>query len=300
MTLRNITVEPGDTAISVLRSRGFHHQKIENTFSVELFIDLINNRLKIINYTCNNYNDLVNYLEYIASENHLTKIIMVAQEADWQKLFVRGFEMEALHPTILNGSPGFHVSKFLTNERRVSTQWEKEEAVIKLVRGARPKTKKLGDGFRIRTATTSDISALTRLFTTVFSTYPTPLNDADYLRQILQGDAVFKVVVHNEQVVSAASIDIDYATGSAELTDCATLPAFEGQGLMSHLVVALEEDAVMRRIVTLYTIARAVSVGINMVFARHGYRYYGRFVNNCDICGNFEDMNLWSKKIQQT
>ncbi|HCP15639.1 MAG TPA: putative beta-lysine N-acetyltransferase, partial [Peptococcaceae bacterium] len=27
------------------------------------------------------------------------------------------------------------------------------------------------------------------------------------------------------------------------------------------------------------------------------YEYSGRLVNNCDICGGFEDMNIWVKRL---
>ena len=80
----------------------------------------------------------------------------------------------------------------MKNERRISLQWDIEEEVLKQVRNARPKIKPLTDEYVIRTATVSDITALISLFATVFSTYPTPLNDADYLRKTLDSDSVFK------------------------------------------------------------------------------------------------------------
>lgn len=36
---------------------------------------------------------------------------------------------------------------------------------------------------------------------------------------------------------------------------------------------------------------------MNRVLVQHGYAYSGRLVNNCDICGGFEDMNLWAKEL---
>ncbi|CQR72933.1 N-acetyltransferase YodP [Sporomusa ovata DSM 2662] len=298
MTLCNIKVEPGDAVNIVSKSQGYHYHKKDNMFSVDMFIDTINHRLKIKKYSCSNYDDFVNYVEYIADANSLSKIIMVAQEFDWEKLFVRGFVLEALHPTFFAGLPGFHIAKFMENKRRISLQWDIEEDIVKQVRTARPNLKSLTDEYEIRSATLNDIPALTQLFNIVFATYPTPLNDAEYLQKLLETNSVFKLVVHHKEIVSVASIDIDYNTKSAELTDCATLRQYEGQGLMSHLVVALEKEAKKLQLITLYTIARAESVGINLVFARNGYNYYGRFVNNCSICGKIEDMNLWSKRVE--
>lgn len=297
MTLCNSKVEMSSEALDSLKSRGYHYQKRDNTFSVDLFIDTINNRLKIKSYKFTNYDDFVDYLESIAAEKKLSKIIMIAREIDWQELFARGFELEALHPSFFQGLPGFHLSKFMNKQRRISLQWDAEDDILKKVRHPLPKAKLLTDEYVIRTATINDIPELMRIFTTVFSTYPTPLNDADYLQKTMECDSVFKLVVHHGKIVSVASIDIDFDTKSAELTDCATLQDYEGRGLMSHLAIALEEEAKRLQLITLYTIARATSVGINMVFARHGYHYYGRFINNCTICGQFESMNLWSKRV---
>ena len=44
---------------------------------------------------------------------------------------------------------------------------------------------------------------------------------------------------------------------------------------------------------TQYTIARALSAGMNITFAKAGYRYAGTLVNNTDISGTIESMNVW-------
>jgi hypothetical protein len=48
-----------------------------------------------------------------------------------------------------------------------------------------------------------------------------------------------------------------------------------------------------RGITTWYTIARALSAGMNITFAKAGYRYAGTLVNNTDISGTIESMNVW-------
>jgi len=66
---------------------------------------------------------------------------------------------------------------------------------------------------------------------------------------------------------------------------------------MSHLIMALEDKMKQEGIETLYSLSRARSHGINLVFHRHGYRFCGRLINNCYIMDNFEDMNLWVKNL---
>jgi len=45
------------------------------------------------------------------------------------------------------------------------------------------------------------------------------------------------------------------------------------------------------------TIARAMSTGMNITFACCGYNYAGTLVNNTNISGSIESMNVWYKNI---
>jgi len=300
MKICKIHVEPGKAPLSVPLSLGCHYSLKTDNFSVDLFVDTINQRLKIKNYRVLDYDAFNSYLKFVACANNLSKIIMVTKEEDWQHMFKRGFCLEALHPSFFKGSPGFHLSKFLSSERRNSFQWEKEEEILEIAFNPTSKTKSLPslpEGYEIRTAAVDDIRLLIPLYTRVFETYPVPLTDPEYLKKVIQNNTIFKLILHNGQAISAASIDVDKITLSAELTDCATLPEYSGQGLMSHLIFHLEQAGKSMNLITIFTIARAISPGINRVFARHNYTYYGRFINNCSICSGFEDMNLWSKQI---
>jgi beta-lysine N6-acetyltransferase len=46
-----------------------------------------------------------------------------------------------------------------------------------------------------------------------------------------------------------------------------------------------------------YTIARAMSPGINFTFAGAGYRFGGTLVNNTQIGGRIESINVWYKEL---
>ncbi len=50
-----------------------------------------------------------------------------------------------------------------------------------------------------------------------------------------------------------------------------------------------------RGIATLYTIARAISPSMNITFAKCGYAFGGTLINNTQISGSIESMNLWHK-----
>lgn len=301
MNLCGIQLEPAEAPIRVPVNEGYAFRKETADFSAELFIDLINRRLKAGACQYGDSAAFGAYLERIATANGLTKILLTVREGQWQPLFLRGFELEAINPFFFQGQPGFHLSKFLDPERRIPRRLEAEDEILNQARHAsRPEPKPLPPGYRIATAGPDQTAELAGLFASVFATYPTPLNDPSYLEPRIAGGAGYRIISHRQTIVSAATLEIDAATGSAELTDCATLPEYRGQGLISFLIQALEEDATRLGVQSVYTIARALSPGINKAFARLGYGYGGRFVNNCDICGQFEDMNLWSKRIERS
>lgn len=293
----NIQTEPGDQNVILPKREGFDHQENNQYFSTHIYVDHINERLKVKDFQTKDYRALTEYLESVCQKNNLTKIILVAGESNWQQLFTTGFLLEAINPSFFKGKPGFHLSKFLAQERKNSILWDREEEVLHKARQVAPTFKSLPEDYEIRTADVKDIPQLAELFSAVFETYPTPVGQEDYLIKAINNNNIFKAIFHENKIVSAASLDIDPSSLSAELTDCATLPEYQGQSLMSHLVLHLEEEGKSRGLITLYTIARAISVGVNSIFARFDYNYYGRFIKNCHICGQFEDMNLWAKTL---
>ena len=52
-----------------------------------------------------------------------------------------------------------------------------------------------------------------------------------------------------------------------------------------------------RGILTAYTIARSLSYGMNITFARQGYRFGGTLTNNTEISGAIESMNVWYRSL---
>jgi putative beta-lysine N-acetyltransferase len=81
------------------------------------------------------------------------------------------------------------------------------------------------------------------------------------------------------------------------MTDFAILPEFRGDGLAGAMLGGMELTLGRIGISTAYTIARAVSYGMNITFARAGYRYAGTLINNTHIAGGLESMNVWHKRV---
>jgi putative beta-lysine N-acetyltransferase len=81
------------------------------------------------------------------------------------------------------------------------------------------------------------------------------------------------------------------------MTDFATLPDGRGRGIALSLLALMEQDPKVRTMRTAYTIARSLSPGMNITFAKAGYAYGGTLTNNTDISGSIESMNIWYKPL---
>ena len=84
---------------------------------------------------------------------------------------------------------------------------------------------------------------------------------------------------------------------NAEMTDFAVLPRYRGQKLAGQLLSVMEEAMKSAGVKTLYTIARLKEPGMNKTFINAEYRYSGTLVNNTNISGSIESMNIFYKKI---
>lgn len=270
-----------------------------DNFSIRVFIDLYNRRLVTREYVILDYNELVMALDSLCQKNSLTKIFMKVKEQDWIPLLSYGFVLEGVFQKFYNGEDAYSIAKYYSKERRCSSKIDEEDLIIEEVI-RKPKVSKeapIPSEYTIRKAMIEDIPQLVQLYKQVFKTYPTPIDNPSYIKKAMEEHVIFMIIEHEGQIISAASADIDFTNGNAEMTDCATDPGYRGRGLMNSLMYVLEKEMKQRNIGCLYTIARARSYGMNAVFHYHGYQYTGRLINNCDISGQFEDMNIWSKWI---
>jgi putative beta-lysine N-acetyltransferase len=217
---------------------------------------------------------------------------------EWNALRKLGFRREGMLDGFLPDRHGVGIARYLHPDRARSARLAEEDAIVEqaLAAGPRPPTT-LDPAFTVRLATPEDCDQISRLLTTVFESYPTPIETgADILRAMAQ-EVHFALAEHQGRLVSVASADVDREHRVAEMTDCATLPEYRGRGLMQALLSAIEGEMRALELRGLFTLARATSVGINIAFARLGYRFRGRFINNCHIAGGWEDMNIWSKPL---
>jgi len=298
MGLARLTLDKGVKTTAIGQLYGLDFEIEGKGFVVRVFFDKYNRRLKVEDYEATDYRALVNRLSWLAQENQFDKVFLKARKDDWQRFLGYGYMLEGILKYFFRGEDAYVMSRFSTLERMTSANLLKENEIIEsLMKGSSGyQPPPLPEGYTMVVAGEAQIPGLVALYRRVFRTYPSPLTHPDYIQQTMNRNIVYRAVLNKRgDVVSAASADVDVKHSNAELTDCATQKSERGKGLMYHLLLALEGDLRQRGIITGYTLARAPSVGMNRVFYRLGYEYTGRLINNCDIYGQYEDMNIWVK-----
>ncbi|MEZ4448739.1 MAG: putative beta-lysine N-acetyltransferase [Nannocystaceae bacterium] len=281
---------------------GLEHTIRGDAYEAVVFLDHYNQRLRVLEYRADDVEPMVMALRVLADANGFDKILVMASHDDWQAFLGSGYVLEAVLQYFHAGVDAFVVSKFRSQERLSSPNLMEETLLIERIMAERAigRGRELPEGYAVRLAVRDDIPALLRLYRTIFESYPSPLVHASYLEHVFQRESIFAVCVdEGGEVVAAASAELTPSKRAAELTDCATSPAARGKGLMSRILAHLEGELCRREYLCAYTMARARSFGMNSVFHQLGYAYTGRLINNCDIYGAYEDMNIWVRDLRR-
>jgi putative beta-lysine N-acetyltransferase len=262
------------------------------------------------------YNDRV-YLMHLAAIDYpglVSELIKIALEKKYSKIFAKvpdwaapefdafGFVKEAEIPDFFNaGHNGLFYAKYLFSERQVQSRKDRRfiQQIITLANEKKKKglIAKKNSQFVLAKLSEPHTNELSSLYGTVFKTYPFPIFDKNYLISAMSGNTDFYGVYHSNTLVAAASTEKDPVHKTAEMTDFATLPDFRGNNLALLLLREMEAHMRLAKYNTLYTIARSMSPGMNITFAKNGYEYAGTLKNNTNISGNIESMNVWYKHL---
>ncbi|MDM5188533.1 putative beta-lysine N-acetyltransferase [Bacillus sp. DX4.1] len=270
-----------------------------NQYTVEGALDYFNKRIRVDHYT-GNVQSIVQKIEELAEKHSFTKCIIKGKGEHVSTWLSFGFLLEATIPHYFQGHDAYFMVKYRNDERRNSVQWANEDSAVSGVKAKEVKEKHIPERFVLRKATEEDAEELASVFGKVFEIYPTPLNEKDYIVKTMQEDTIYYVYESEGHIISTASAEMNVKEGNAELTNCATLPEYRTHGFMKSLLTKLEEELQGRSIFCSYTIARALSFGMNAAFHQLGYTYTGRLANNCYIFDKLEDMNVWVKDLSKS
>lgn len=261
-----------------------------------------NDRIYLMKLDPNEIDILIPELERLAKEHGYSKLfakIHKSSEADFKD---HGFEEEAFIPKFYEGKEqAVFLGKFLSPDRAFMEE-EIRDNINKNIDIAKSKMnkgidKKFPEGLSITKIPESDAGQLADLYKSVFPTYPFPIHDADYLLEVMKTHVDFFGVYDGDNLVAAASAEMDHNAKNAEMTDFATDPNYLGKGLALFILDEMDRYIKEKGYPTVYTIARSMSPGMNITFAKLGYEFTGTLVNNTNISGNIESMNIWYKNF---
>lgn len=256
-------------------------------------------RIYLMSLDAKNTGRIINLIESLAETNNYTKIIVKVPERSRTDFIANDYKQEALIPDMYHGiEDGYFMSKYLNTTRSVEINKEAIDNILENAlnnQGDFDETS--NDKREVIKMTLGDVQEMAEFYYSVFESYPFPIFDPEYLAKTMHEDVEYFGIRDEGKLIALASAEIDIENSNAEATDFAVLKEYRRQGLAQQLLVKIEEELKGKDIQTYYTIARALSPGMNKAFAKLGYKYAGTLTNNTGIAGSIESMNVWYKTL---
>jgi len=261
-----------------------------------------NDRIYLMKLSPDDVPDIIHFFDKLSQEKGYSKIFAKVPASVSTGFLGNGYRVEARIPGLYRGrEDGFFMARYLTERRGQESGMDRiRDIVRKSVQGAegcRPRA--LPEGYSLHACRPEDAEAIAALYGRVFASYPFPIESPDYIRATMQDHFRYFSVRKDGEIVAVSSAEINFQDGNVEMTDFATDHRHSCLNLAGHLLALMEGEMKEQGIRVAFTIARALSIPISITFARAGYHYAGTLLNNTNICGSFESMNVWYKTLQQ-
>lgn len=244
-------------------------------------------------------NMLLQEMDKLASGEDYTKIIAKVPARAIPLFLADDYLVEASIPGFFNGDEDlFFMAKYLCTARS-SKPLLADFATQIAHESYKTNGKPLNRSFSVSGLDESFAEEISGIYQKVFATYPFPIHQPEYvLKTIKEGTVRYFGVKKNKKLIGLSSSEIDHSNKNAEMTDFAVLPEYRGHHLAFSLLAKMEQEMKVMGIKTAYTIARLNSAGMNKTFLRAGYQYTGLLVNNTNISGKIESMNVYYKPLE--
>ncbi len=240
----------------------------------------------------------------------LGKMDRLAEKQGYTKIFAkvplqvkglfrqRDYVQEAAVPGFYHGQvDGVFLAKYLNPTRRQDPRRERIDTILETARQAADQSEaaEAPRAFTVRPAEASDAEEMADLFRQVFESYPFPIFNPRYLQETMESHVQYFCALDGGRIAAVSSCEMDRSAENVEMTDFATLPEYRKRGLAQLLLSTMEDHMRALGMQTFYTIARSLSPGMNITFAKRNYTYGGTLIQNTNICGRLESMNVWYK-----
>ncbi|ARI77899.1 putative beta-lysine N-acetyltransferase [Halobacillus mangrovi] len=262
-------------------------------------VEPISRRIKVYELPENMNEERMKELHTAAAEMNCDKLIFYvkAQTDEEEILRELSAKLEGEIKGFFRGEDTKIYAKYLDPDRNQPDSKNVISRVRELDLTSHAMKEGLQEGYTMTWGKEDQAEEMAKFYKSIFSKYPTPIHEPDYIVKMLNDNVHFSLIYHDGKIVSACSADIFSDYGAAEFTDCATLPAYRGQGLLSHQYPFLQEKMKALGIKTMYSYTRAISMGMNIITAQQGFTYGGCMVQNSMIGTGLEDMNIWYKQL---
>ncbi len=259
-----------------------------------------NNRIYLLKLNCADMPGLLFRMDQLARKRGYAKILAKLPEEMFSRFEESGYIREAVIPGLVRGKGnGGFMGKFLDPDRRRMPQTGRFRKVLKMIGNDAGGGLRSNQDIPIACCTPADSAEISRVYQRVFRSYPFPITDPGYVKRIMATHVRFYGVRSAGRIVALSSAEMDEENLNVEMTDFATLPDHRTRGLAGYLLTEMESDMAAEGMRTAYTIARAVSPGMNLVFSRGGYTLAGTLINNTHIAGGIESMHVWYKRLME-
>lgn len=258
-----------------------------------------NNRIYLMKLDPRDTAAVLEQLHSLASRNGYDRIVAKIPQSQADAFVQSGFRPEAEIPAFYSGTTAaVFMGKNLNSARGLEGDREQRKKILNAAIDCPESSPGSSSGrYRVKEAGPGDAEKITGLYRSVFRTYPFPIFEQEYILKTMEEKVRYFAVLDGEKIIALASTEMDKASGSVEMTDFATDPEYRRNGLALRLLVNMEKEMIRDGFLTAYTICRAISRGMNLVFAKNGYSYGGTLVNNTNISGKIESMNIWYKNL---
>lgn len=262
-----------------------------DSFQLKATMDNTNKRLWVTHCEYQNLVKMQRYLLLYAKKLSFEKVILPVKDVKIENYGY--FTLEGRVRGYFNGEDGVFLAGYANPRRSMSLYLKDQNSLlVDVMKKVYHKTIS-PPGYEIRKAVKDDAKEMAGVFRSVFKTYPSPVFRQQYLVNRMNAGDSFWLALNNGRIAAISSVEVDYNSSRVEMTDFATLPEYRGLGLASVLLGKMGEQCRSLGVNCLFSLARASSFGMNSVFCRHGYHFGGTLINNCHICGKFENMNVW-------
>ncbi len=275
--------------------------KIENLGKSIVHHGKINDRIYLMKLHPENLEETLEKINELAISEGYSKIFGKIQVSALPDFLLNNYSIEAFIPKFYqNKHDCVFVSKFMNPNREKVP--EKDLEIFYDLLNSSGKSKKIksehSPKFIPERLNPEDVDSITEVFRCVFESYPFPVHNPDYILQTMQERKTQYFGIKDcNKLIGISTAEIDFENKNAEMTDFAVLPEYRGQNIAFLLLAKMEEEMKFANIKTVYTIARLKEPGMNKTFIKSDYKYTGTLINNTNISGSIESMNIYYKHI---